>query len=42
MNKIHSNIVVRVGVIEENILHYFHCRGCTKCNSSVTNRHLAC
>ena len=39
-NKIHSSIVVRVGVIEEKILHYFRCRGCSKCSSSVTNRHL--
>ena len=40
INKIYSSIVAKVGAIEEKIMHYFRCRGCTKCSSSVPNRHL--
>ena len=40
INEIHNNIIVKVGAIEEKILHYFRCGGCSNCSSSVTNRHL--
>ena len=40
INKIHSSILLKVGVVEKKVLHYFRCLGCAECSSSVTNRYL--